>query len=201
MKALFQTLIVAAVLVSPLAAQGRGQNPTLPKPNSPLPLPEIPGPTAPKPAPAAAPKPAAPAEPPRQLVNIRVDLVIIEEGGTAAPVRKTASVITSDRRPAAVRSQGEAERTEPKPVDPRFPNPRRPTYMKADIEPYIERNGLIRTQVVMEYLSPTSQQEGHGTTLRFDPLLESGKPLRVSESTDPTSNRKVIVEVTATILK
>ena len=53
----------------------------------------------------------------------------------------------------------------------------------------------------MEYLSPTSQQEGRGTTLRFEPLLESGKPLRVSESTDPTSNRKVVVEVTATILK
>jgi hypothetical protein len=157
-------------------------------------------PAAPKPSPAPAPKPATPQEPPRQLVNIRVDIVVIEEGGTAASERKTASVITSDRRSAAVRSQGETGRVEPKPVDARFTT-RMATYMKADIEPYIERNGLIRTQVIMEYLSPTSQHEGRGTTLRFEPLLESGKPLRVSESTDPTSNRKVIVEVTATILK
>jgi len=182
--------LIACVMSATAVA---GQSPTPPAP-----------PVAPKPAPAA-PKPAPPVppppEPPAQLVNIRIDIVVNEEGGTAAPVRKTASVITADRRAAAVRSTGEVERAEPKSTDPRFPTPRTVTYMKADIEPYIARNGLIRTQVIMEYLSPTSQHEGRGTVLRFEPLLESGKPLRVSESTDPTSNRKVIIEVTATILK
>ena len=185
MKTFCYALIAVVMLAHPAAGQSA-------KPAAP--------PTAPKPTPAPAPKPATPQEPPRQLVNIRVDIVVIEEGGTSAPVRKTASVITSDRRAAAVRSQGEPQ-LEPKSDDPRFPTPRTATYMKADIEPWIEQNGLIRTEVVMEYLSPTSQQEGRGTTLRFEPLLASGKPLRVSESTDPTSNRKVIVEVTATILK
>ena len=189
MKPFFNALIVVAALASPVAAQG----PTPPA------LPQGRG-QPPAPAPKPAPKPATAPTPP-QLANIRVDIVVIEEGGTAAPVRKTASVITSDRRAAAVRSIGEAERGEPKPSDARFPNPRTVTFMKADVEPYIERNGLIRTQVIMEYLSPTSQQEGRGITMRFEPLLESGKPLRVSESTDPTSNRKVIVEVIATILK
>lgn len=185
-----RTVCYGLIAVVMLASSAGAQNPT---------------PPAPRPAPMVPPKPASPAprppEPPPQLVNIRVDIVVNEEGGTAAPVRKTASVITADRRSAAVRSTGEAERGEPKSTDPRFPTPRTATYMKADIEPYIERNGLIRTQVIMDYLSPTSQQEGRGTALRFEPLLESGKPLRVSESTDPTSNRKVIIEVTATILK
>jgi hypothetical protein len=186
MKTFCYALIAVVMFANPLM----GQAPAPPAPAA-----------APKPTPSPAPRPPAPPGPPAQLVNIRVDVVVIEEGGTAAPVRKTASVITSDRRAAAVRSIGDAERGEPKPPDARFPNPRTVTFMKADVEPYIERNGLIRTQVIMEYLSPTSQQEGRGTTLRFEPLLENGKPLRVSESTDPTSNRKVIVEVTATILK
>jgi len=73
--------------------------------------------------------------------------------------------------------------------------------MKADVRPFIELDGRIRTEITLEYLSPTSQQAGQGTSLKFEPLLESGKPLRVSESTDPSSSRKVVVEVTATMLK
>lgn len=139
---------------------------------------------------------------PGQLVNIKVDIVVSEEGGADAPVRKTASVITADRRASAVRSQGEVARTQPNQIrDNRFPPGRMVTYMKADIQPWIERDGRIRTRVTMEYLSPTSQQDGRGISLQFEPLLESGRSLRVSESTDPTSNRKVIVEMTATILK
>jgi hypothetical protein len=32
-------------------------------------------------------------------------------------------------------------------------------------------------------------------------ILESGKPMVVSQAADPTSDRKITVEVTATILK
>ena len=68
---------------------------------------EAQAPVPPASKPASKPAPAAPAP---QKVNIRIDIVVAEEGGTAAPVRKTASVITSDWGRAAVRSQAEPMR-------------------------------------------------------------------------------------------
>ena len=154
------------------------------------------------PAPPAAPTPPEEiAFGPPQLVNIRVEIVISEQGGGAPPVKKTATVITGDRRAAAVRATGEAEI--PNSTGRTFPNraDRVVTYAKADVRPLIERDGRIRTLVTLEYLSPTSQTEGRGTQLKVEPLLESGRPLVVSESTDPTSDRGLTVQVTATILK
>jgi hypothetical protein len=137
---------------------------------------------------------------PAQMVNIRVDIVVTEEGGSDPPLRKTATVITTDRRPAAVRAQGEAENRSAPDRFPGVPN-RMATYAKADVRPWIERDGRIRTLITVEYLSPTSQMGGRGTQLQLEPLLESGKPLMASQSTDPSSDRKVSIEVTATILK
>jgi hypothetical protein len=34
-----------------------------------------------------------------------------------------------------------------------------------------------------------------------EPLLESGKVLIVSQATDPASDRRTVVEITATVLK
>ena len=36
---------------------------------------------------------------------------------------------------------------------------------------------------------------------RLSVILESGKPMIVSQAADPTSDRKITVEITATILK
>lgn len=193
MRRAFSALMMVAVLAggvaqaqtppAPPAPPGRGQAPAPPKP--------IPKPTVPE-------EVATPA----QLVNIRIDVAVTEEGGTHPPLRKTATVMTTNGRAAAVRASGEADVPGPagRAPDP-FRRDRMNTYMKMDVRPWLERDGRIRTLITMEYLSPTSQQGGRGTTLQMEPLLESGKPLRASESTDPTSDRKVSVEVTATILK
>jgi hypothetical protein len=60
----------------------------------------------------------------------------------------------------------------------------------------------------LEYLPTTrlsAQEEGEpGLTSwneRLSVILESGKPMVVSQAADPTSDRKITVEVTATILK
>lgn len=57
----------------------------------------------------------------------------------------------------------------------------------------------IRTLVTMRYLSsPHFPREGEQ---KVEPLLESGKPLVVSQTSSAVSDRKIRVEVTATILK
>jgi hypothetical protein len=59
----------------------------------------------------------------------------------------------------------------------------------------------------LEYLPKTTsgqeEMEPGMATLneRLGLILESGKPMMVSQAADPTSDRKITVEVTATILK
>src|SRR5688500_11751667 len=143
----FTVALILFVLTVSVNAQGQAPAPAAP-----------PKPAA-APAPRPAPKPATAPTPP-QLENIRIDIAVSEECGTTAPVRKTASVITGDQRPAAVRSHGETARLMPDapgaPNDPPFQS-RMATYMRADIIPWIERDGRVRTQVTLEYQSPTSQ--------------------------------------------
>src|SRR5437660_5089013 len=64
-----------------------------------------------RPAPST-PKPTAPtkttASPPRregQPINIKVELVITDQRGTGAPVKKNVSVIVGDEREGSIRSQ------------------------------------------------------------------------------------------------
>src|SRR6058998_1602974 len=63
-------------------------------------------PAQPTPKPTAQPKPASPA--PRregQPINVKVELVITDQRGTGAPVKKNVSVIVGDGREGSIRSQ------------------------------------------------------------------------------------------------
>src|SRR5438093_8377089 len=63
-------------------------------------------PPQPTPKPTTQPKPAAPA--PRregQPINVKVELVITDQRGAAAPVKKNVSVIVGDEREGSIRSQ------------------------------------------------------------------------------------------------
>ena len=73
--------------------------------------------------------------------------------------------------------------------------------------PIIIKDGLMRLDVTLEYVpKPGSENassgEGRGSlNERLSLLVESGKPLVVSQASDPTSERRISVELTATILK
>jgi hypothetical protein len=140
---------------------------------------------APAPVPATA-KAAAPQTPPepRQLSNIRIEVVITETGAT--PSKKTVSTIVADGARGSVR-------TFSRPDAGAGPNAAPGGQINVDVRPRIERNGMIRTNVVVEYRMKT--------TLQFEPLLESGKTLIASEAPDPTSDSSVVVAITATVLK
>ena len=63
-------------------------------------------PPQPTPKPTAQPKPASPA--PRregQPINVKIELVITDQRGTGAPVKKNVSVIVGDEKEGSIRSQ------------------------------------------------------------------------------------------------
>ena len=206
MRTVFRTLVVAGVVAGfligartveggPHAQRGQGP-PPVPAP-APVPGVQVPAP----PLPPVLPEEVAT---PRQLVNIRVDLAVIEEGAGDPVRRKEVSLILADRRSGSVRAGGfpvpDKPSLPPSPPDDKFRPPAftEPT-LRVDVLPWLERDGRIRTLVTMRYLSsPHFPREGEQ---KVEPLLESGKPLVVSQTSSAVSDRKMRVEVTATILK
>ena len=85
--------------------------------------------------------------------------------------------------------------------------------LNIDVVPRVMPGGKIRVILNMEYELPVQEQNGAqaqppATRLRKTEIrenlglvLDSGKPLVVAQSADPVSDRRVTVEVLATILK
>lgn len=125
----------------------------------------------------AKPQPARPAP---QLVNIRIELTLIEEGDAAAPP-KTVRMLVADQQQGRVRSGGPSNQT-----------------LNLDARPELVAGGRIRVHLTLEYRpdgnSPQMQQS-------LAAVLESGTPLPITQSTDPRGNRVVRAELTATIVK
>ena len=137
---------------------------------------------------AAAPRQAEPLQPVRssaQLVNIRIELTIVDQRGDTTAPPKTVTMLVEDRQNARIRtSRGNAT-------------------LNVDGHPEILREGKIRVMLSVEYspqdgpdrASPMPIQES------VTALLEDGKPLVVSQSADPSGDRKVRLELKATIVK
>jgi hypothetical protein len=71
--------------------------------------------------------------------------------------------------------------------------------LSVDARPWLENDGRIRTQVTLDYVShPYFANWGR---LKFEPLLESGRVLVAAQTSSAISERRVRVELTATILK
>jgi hypothetical protein len=174
MKTVLHTLMIAVLLMGAVGAQGRQAAP---------------------PSPPAAARPA-PVPDARSSTNIRVDVTLIEEGGGAQPVRKTVSLTSIDGLRASSRSTGRS-----------FPAE---TNLNVDATPTL-RSGKIHTRVTLFYRPSPDMPERDATgpasarvpsvNLDFPIVLEDGKMLVASRTTDPVSDRTVTVEVTATILK
>ena len=160
---------------------------------SPAPPPSAP-PAAPA-KPATAPEPAArpqPAREPGQLVTIKIDVAVVEEGGNEPMVRRATSLLLADRQNGSVRVNG-------RPVTERTSDGREVQTAHrffVDAFPMIQPNGRTQVQLTLDYGRPPVF-----TSARVEPLLESGKTAVVAESVDPGTDRRIRVEMTATILK
>jgi hypothetical protein len=168
-------------------------------------------PSAPQPAtPARAvalPRPAAPpttaqaasVEPGGQVVNIRLDVSISDQAG-AAPVRpKVLTLLLADRNGSQLRTN----------FDDRYISmDARPTIVDGKIKLTLAMssdNPRPGGQFVPVAPQPFAPGQTGGATMVWNQsltvIVESGKPLVVVENSDPANNRKLSVEVKATIIK
>ncbi len=154
-------------------------------------------------APPPPPPPPAPPGPPRregQPINVKVELNITEDGGAGAPIKKSVVAVVADGYNGFVRQQGAAQSA----------GAPRSIPLNLDAFPVILPNGKIRLTCSIQYTTggggTATSAPGDartGTDIRQSLVLnlESGKPLVISQGTDPIGDRRVTVEVTATILK
>lgn len=149
---------------------------------------------APAPAAKASEQPSRPD--PAQPVNVRIEVTIAEQTGGADASKKVVTLMTSDRQNGVIRSSGNVRSGE------RY----RAVAINVDARPIMLRDNAMRLELGLEYQPQTS---GGATTEsglwtvneRVSVVLESGKPLMISQTFDPTSDRKVTVEVKATVLR
>ncbi len=141
---------------------------------------------------AATQKPAAPDQaqspPPArtaaQLANIRIEVTITDQRTDTQTSPKTVTLLVEDRHGGRIRTG------------------RNNLALNVDASVEIVRDNRIRVLLSLEY---TPQDAGQGAPMAISEavatLLEDGKLLVVSQSADPTSDRKVRVELKATIVR
>lgn len=158
------------------------QTPMAPRPPvAPVP-PGVPG-AAPQ-APQGPPQ-APPVGLPREMMasqNVKIDVAISDSGTANANTKRTVTILTAEGRNGRVRSQ------------------RGNIMLNVDAHPQFVRDGRIQLNLTIEYMpEPGPQMSLINESLSF--LIGDGKPTVVSQAADPTGDRKVAVEVTATVLK
>jgi hypothetical protein len=149
-------------------------------------------------------RPAPPRADPAQLVNVRIDLTIIDQSGPGEPSKKMVTMHVADRYNASIRTSGRVLTKEGW----------RDVTINVDARPMVLRakEGSVQVDLALEY-RPISSASGaaagvqpelsaqSGANERISAILESGKPLLISQAADPSSDRRISVEMKATILK
>jgi hypothetical protein len=137
---------------------------------------------------------------------VRVELTITETGAGSSPLKKTVVAVVGDGFSGYVRETGVvtiAGGVNLAPVDRNVP-------LNLDAFPVLLPNGKIRLTCTIQYLAgpqpvpgENPQQARSRTDIKQNLVLnlDSGKGLVISDATDPITDRRVTVEVTATVLK
>jgi hypothetical protein len=193
---------LAAAQTAPAPAPAPRATQSAPRPPA---APTSPVAPAPAPTPVPPPPPPAPPAPPRggQPINVKVELTITEQGGGAPPVKKVVTAVIGDGFNGYVRANG-LSNAAPNSFDRTVP-------LNFDAYPVILASGKIRLTCTIQYLAGSaaaasrdaSSTQPWRTDIRENIvlILENGKPLMISQAADPISDRQVIVEVMATILR
>jgi len=153
---------------------------------------------------AASAAKVTPAEPAALPVNVRIEVSITDQTATGTPAKKVVTMITSDRQSNSIRSSASV----PVKINPGSVQYRNVT-INVDARPTLvaKEPNKVLVSFGLEYLPKSAggseELEPGGSQLneRLTLVLESGKTMIVSQAADPTSDRKITVEVTATILR
>jgi hypothetical protein len=152
----------------------------------------------PSPRPEAKPLPdAKPAAAEHRAVNVRLEIKITERRAESSPVTKVVSMTVADRRNGMIRASNGTQ-----PSGEAF----KPAALNVDATPMIDSEGRVGITLGIEYNVNDQSPDAKGLPLRaireqFFVIAESGKPLLVSDSADPVGDRRIQIEVTATVLR
>ncbi len=140
---------------------------------------------------------AAPRRDLGQAINVRIDVTITDQTAAGEPALKTLTLLAADNSWSRIRSEGMAFTS--------AGGGQSNITLRLDARPRILQADKLHLEMIVEY-KPTvleAKQGSSATTLSesFDVVLENGKPLLISQSADPNTDRKVKLEVKATILR
>lgn len=142
--------------------------------------------------------------------NVRLDVTITDQSVDGPPVKKSISLILANGGSGRVRSAGTMTTPLVAPGAPERPSyfDSRTVQLNLDAEVVIRGDNKIRTLLTLEYTPGGETPSPPAGTFTRSPLnqsvtvnLTNGQPLVITQAADPLSDRKVTVEVTATILR
>jgi hypothetical protein len=194
-----QTYMAAATVEDTATVQAKPDQPPPPETQKPvgrppttLPPPEKPPTTLPPPE---KPAPGVPKMRGRDL-NLQVEITISDQLGTLTPEKKVVSMLVADGTFGRIRASADAQRSGLGMVG---------TGLNVDARPTVLDGDRILLELTVEY---TPFREGGQVTQRptvlnesLSVILQSGKPMTVSQAADPVTDRKMSVEVRASIVK
>jgi hypothetical protein len=146
--------------------------------------------------PIAMPEPAI-------MQNVRLELTITDSLGAGSATKKTVTMIVANEHNGRIRSSNDV-RQQVSEGSWQF----KPITINVDASPRIRADGRVQLGITLEYVpelpaaasasaSPRPATVNESLTV----LLADGKPMLISQSADPSTDRRVTVEVTATVLK
>jgi len=133
------------------------------------------------------------------LTNVQLEVTLTDQTGNQAPEKKTVTMIVANRDWGKIRSAANVmlPGESPQVVE-----------LNVDARPWLSVDGPIRLEMTLVYSPPRGPADPRdpkprptGINQSQTVILQSGKPLIVAQAADPVSDRKVVVEVKATILK
>jgi hypothetical protein len=189
MKGLFAACIAAGLMTVSLSAQ---QKPAAPAPEQ----------SRPEPAPPSA---------AGKRRNVSIEVKLTDQTSTSEPATtKVVTMIVADGGMGSVRSAGSVFVPVSGPNAPVPPGGRSSVGLGLNIDanPAIHPDGSVVLSLKLEYSprpNPRPDGDDTGRDGRLEEgmtvTLESGKPMVISRAADPSGNRKINVEVTATVMK
>ena len=139
----------------------------------------------------------------RTLTNVQIELTLSDQLGTQTPEKKTVSMIVSSGNWGKIRSAA----TVYPPAEPPYP-----VELNVDARPFVSAANESQVQLELTFVYAPVKTNGEvkeissrnrpsGVNQSQTVVLTSGKPLIVSQAADPVTDRKVVIEVKATVLK
>jgi hypothetical protein len=150
------------------------------------------------------PAPDQPRQPVGQMVNVRIEMTITDQTGPGEPARKMVTMVVADRHNGSIRTSGFVD----------TPRGRRDVVINADARPAVLKDGLIQLDLGLQYqptgsapvppspgAGPVPDPAQTGLNERISTIMENGRSMLISQASDPASDRRISLDVKATIVK